>query len=47
MWRLNQLGLVKLRETPGEPIPRETVKELLADAVRQGLWAPKPREGKS
>jgi hypothetical protein len=45
-WRLNQLGLIALRETPGEPIPRDVVKELLAEAVRQGLWQPEPRGAK-
>lgn len=45
-WRLNQLGLLQIREKPGEPIPRDVVKELLAEAVRRGLWAPKPRERK-
>jgi hypothetical protein len=45
-WRLNQLGLIQLRESPGEPISRDVVKDLLAEAVRQGLWAPKARESK-
>jgi hypothetical protein len=46
-WRLNQLGLLEIREEPGEPIPRDVVKELLAEAVRRGLWKPKAREAKS
>jgi hypothetical protein len=46
-WRLNQLGLLELRDEPGKPLARDVVKELLAEAVRRGLWAPEPREGKS
>lgn len=45
-FRLNQLGLLELREAPGEPIPKDVVKELLAEAVREGLWQPKARDGK-
>ena len=45
-WRLNQLGLLQIRETPGEPIPREVVKEMLAEAVKRGLWQPEPHMGK-
>jgi hypothetical protein len=45
-WRLNQLGLLEIREEPGEPIARDTVKELLADAVREGLWQPQARGAK-
>jgi hypothetical protein len=45
-WRLNQLGLLELREEPGEPLARAVVKELLSDAVRRGLWQPKPRQSK-
>jgi hypothetical protein len=45
-WRLNQLGLLEIREEPGDPIPRDVVKELLAEAVERGLWAPKPKKGK-
>jgi len=46
-WRLNQLGLIQLRESPGPPIARDVVKELLAEAVRQGLWHPEARGAKS
>jgi hypothetical protein len=45
-WRLNQLGLLEIREAPGEPIGRDVVKELLAEAVREGLWQPEPRGAK-
>jgi hypothetical protein len=46
LWRLNQLGLLEMRERPDDPIARDVVKELLADAVRQGLWQPEPRGAK-
>jgi hypothetical protein len=35
-----------MRERPDDPIARDVVKELLADAVRQGLWQPEPRGAK-
>ena len=43
VWRMNQLGLLEIRKEPGEPLNRDVVKELLAEAVRKGLWAPMPR----
>jgi hypothetical protein len=45
-WRMNMLGLLQLRETPGEPIARENAKRLLNEAVKRGLWKPEAREGK-
>ena len=45
-WRLNQLGLLEIRETPAEPISRDVVKQLLAEAVKRGLWQPEPHKGK-
>jgi hypothetical protein len=42
-WRLNQLGLLEIRAEPGEPIPRDVVKQLLAEAVRRDLWQPEAR----
>jgi hypothetical protein len=43
LWRGNQLGLLELRQSPGDPIPRITMKEILTEAVAAGLWQPKPR----
>jgi hypothetical protein len=43
LWRANSLGLLELRESPGHPIPRVTLKELLGAAVREGLWRPEVR----
>jgi hypothetical protein len=43
LWRANSLGLLELRDSPGDPIPRTTLKELLGAAVRAGLWQPEVR----
>ena len=43
MWRLNQCGLVELRDEPGPPLERSVVKEVLAAAAAEGLWTPKVR----
>jgi hypothetical protein len=43
LWRGNQLGLLELRQSPGDAIPRITMKEILTEAVAAGLWQPKPR----
>jgi hypothetical protein len=40
LWRLNQLGLVELRDEPGEPLGRGPAKEVLSEAARRGLWVP-------
>lgn len=45
-WRMNALGLLQIREVPGEPIGRDVAKKLLAALVREGLWRPEAREGK-
>jgi hypothetical protein len=47
LWRANTLGVLELREAPAEPISREVMKELLAAAVREGLWQPETRAGKA
>jgi hypothetical protein len=46
MWRLNSIGLVELRDQPGEPLPRDAVKEVLAQALADGLWHPSSPRGK-
>jgi hypothetical protein len=40
LWRMNVLGLVTVRDDPGEPLMRLEAKEILAEAVRLGLWHP-------
>jgi len=40
LWRMNVLGLLDLRDEPGEPLERAAMKEVLAEAVRLGLWVP-------
>jgi hypothetical protein len=40
LWRMNQIGLIDVRDEPGEPIPRDAAKEVLAEAARQRLWNP-------
>jgi hypothetical protein len=37
---LNQIGLLDLRDEPGEPLERSEAKEVLAEAARLGLWQP-------
>jgi hypothetical protein len=36
LWRSNVLGLLELREKPGQPIPRGVTTELLAMAAGEG-----------
>jgi hypothetical protein len=43
LWRLNQIGLLDLRDEPGEPLERAPLKEVLALAAAQGLWQPAAR----
>lgn len=43
LWRLNQIGLLDLRDEPGEPLERPPLKEVLALAAAQGLWQPAAR----
>jgi hypothetical protein len=40
LWRLNQIGLLDLRDEPGEPLERAPLKEVLGEAARRGLWHP-------
>jgi len=40
LWRANQLGLVDLRDEPGEPLQRGVMKEVLGAAAKAGLWSP-------
>jgi hypothetical protein len=47
LWRLNQLRLLEIVEEPrAEPIPRDVVKEFLAEAVKRGLWQPEPHRAR-
>ena len=43
VWRANQLGLLELRDEPGEPLERDVMKEVLAEAAKLGLWQPAAR----
>jgi molybdenum cofactor biosynthesis enzyme MoaA len=47
LWRLNECGVLKVRSTPGDPLLREPMKELLAELAEAGAWQPQPRAGKS
>lgn len=40
LWRLNMLGLLAINDEPAEPLERREAKEILAEAVKQGLWNP-------
>lgn len=40
LWRLNECGLLELRDEPGEPLERLPLKEVLGAAARAGLWSP-------
>jgi hypothetical protein len=40
LWRLNQIGLVDVRDEPGEPLERTAAKEILAEAAKRRLWNP-------
>jgi hypothetical protein len=40
LWRLNQCGLLDLRDEPGPPLERGPAKEVLAAAAQAGLWQP-------
>lgn len=40
LWRLNVLGLLDVRDEPGEPLQRAPLKEILGEAARLGLWHP-------
>jgi hypothetical protein len=40
LWRANECGLVELRDSPGPPLPNAVLKEVLAAAVKAGLWTP-------
>ena len=40
LWRLNQIGLIDLRDEPGDPLARVPMKEVLAQAATDGLWTP-------
>jgi hypothetical protein len=40
LWRLNQIGLIDVRDEPGEPLERTTAKEILAEAAKRRLWNP-------
>ena len=40
LWRLNVLGLLDLRDEPGESLERLPLKEVLAQCVVDGLWSP-------
>jgi hypothetical protein len=40
LWRLNQIGLLEVRDEPGEPLERAPLKEILGEAARLGLWHP-------
>jgi hypothetical protein len=44
LYRLNALRLLELRDEPGaRSLLRGEAKEILAEAVKQGLWTPAPR----
>ena len=43
LWRANQLGLLEVRDEPGEQPARDEMKEILAEAARLGLWQPAAR----
>jgi hypothetical protein len=45
LWRLNQLGLLSVRQDgrPRQPVTREDANWLLQTAIDQGLWKPAPR----
>ena len=43
LWRANSLGLISLNDEPGEPLERDVIKEVLAEAARLGLWQPAAR----
>jgi hypothetical protein len=40
LWRLNEIGLLEVRDEPGEPLERAPLKEILGEAARLGLWQP-------
>jgi hypothetical protein len=40
LWRANELGLLELRDEPGRPLANVVLKEVLAAAVKAGLWSP-------
>jgi len=41
LWRMNELGLIDVRDQPGgPPLERTVAKEILAAAAREGLWQP-------
>jgi hypothetical protein len=43
LWRANACGLLSLNDQPGEPLPRDVLKEVLAQAAAEGLWQPAAR----
>jgi hypothetical protein len=44
LWRLNSLGLLEVRAEPGRPLYAVELKEILAEAIRLGLWTPTPHK---
>jgi hypothetical protein len=42
LWRLNELGLLDLRDEPGRPLERGELKETIAETVKRGMWTPQP-----
>jgi hypothetical protein len=40
LWRLNQCGLIDVRDAPAEPLTRGEAKECLAECVHRQLWVP-------
>jgi hypothetical protein len=40
LWRLNQIGLLDLRDEPGVPLDRASMKEVLGQAALAGLRHP-------
>jgi hypothetical protein len=44
LWRLNQCRLLELLDEPGErALYRGECKEVIAETVKRGMWAPQPR----
>jgi hypothetical protein len=44
LYRLNALRLLEVRDEPGDrSLLRGEAKEILAEAVKVGLWVPAPR----
>jgi hypothetical protein len=43
LWRLNQLGLLELRDQRGEPIRRGAAHVTLDNAAERGWWRPRSR----